>query len=120
MKKRKNQGVNTVIQGTNMQIINQDSEGQKLYIDFVRDLSTATALTMNLQPERGSDIDVTPTLETSDTWVGDKLMEANQFVSHTITADMFSAYTGKWRMKATATISGVIYPVEFVEFMVTE
>jgi hypothetical protein len=103
-----------------MQIINQDGEGEKLYLNFGRDVSTATAFTMNLQPEVGDDIDVTPVLETSDTWVGDQLMEANYFVSHTTTTDMFSDYTGRWRMKGTATISGVIYTAEYVNFMVTE
>jgi hypothetical protein len=102
-----------------MQIISQDEEGQKLYLDFGIDILSNTALTMNFEPKVGDDIDVTPTLETSNLWVGDKQFLANQFVSYTVTTDMFSDYTGKWRMKATATVSGVIYSTQYVDFQVT-
>jgi hypothetical protein len=104
-----------------MQIINQDEEGQKLYLNFGRDISSYTALTIEFEPKVGDKItSLMPTLETSDTWVGDQQMLANEFVSYAVTTDMFSRYTGIWRMKATATVGGVIYSTQNVEFQVTE
>lgn len=102
-----------------MQIINQDSEGKKLYINFGFDVSSATAFTMEMQPKVGGSVNVTPTLETSNTWVTDKQLIANEFVSYTTTADMFSDYTGKWRMKATATVGSRLYSTELEDFMVS-
>jgi hypothetical protein len=102
-----------------MQTINQDGQDTKIYLNFGRDLSSNTALTMSLEPERGDDIDVTPTIETSDMWLEDEYLTANYYVSYTITEDMFEDYTGRWRVKGTATIDSVIYPAEYKYFMVT-
>ena len=102
-----------------MQIINKDAYGGKLYVNFGRDISAATTLTLKLQPEVGADIGVTPTLETSDAWVGDEQFDANQFVSYTITDGMFDNYVGRYRAKATATVGSTVYSTEYKLFEVT-
>lgn len=104
-----------------MQTVNQDAHGGKLYYNFGLDISSNTELKIEFQPEVGSGIEEkTPTLETSNVWVGDVVYMANEFVSYTITEDMFQAYTGRWRMKAQATVAAIIYTNGFVDFMVTE
>lgn len=103
-----------------MQIINRDSYGQALYFDLGVDISSATALTLKLQPEVGSDVDVTPILGASDVWVGDQQFLANQYVYYTITDGMFDAYTGRWRGKATATVGSRVYGSEYKLFRVTD
>jgi DNA primase len=90
-----------------MQRINKDAYGQKIYIDFNQNVSTATTFTATIQPQEGNEItSLTPTLETSDLRVGDQLYTANQYVSVTVTENLFDDYApGIYRAKATATLS---------------
>lgn len=107
-----------------MQIVNKEGYGEKIYLNFGLDISSNTALTMTIEPEKGSDIDVTPTLETADTWVNDQLYEANQFVSYTITDGMFDDFdienAIRCRMKGTATVGSAVYTAEYKYLQVTE
>jgi hypothetical protein len=59
---------------------------------------------MEMQPERGDKVEVTPVLGTTEIQVGDETFLANRYVSHTITSGQLE-YVGKWKMKATAKLS---------------
>ena len=99
---------------------NQDAYGNVIYCDFGEDISSATTLTMTLQPRKGSSQEVTPVLGTSDTVVGDATLTANQFVQYTVTDGLFDDYFGVWRKKATALISSVKKSTPWTLFRVTE
>ena len=81
-----------------------DASGGVLRVNFRQDISTATAFTMTLEPEVGEKLDKVPTLGTVDVDVGDETFLANQYVNYTTLADDFT-YVGRWRKKATATLS---------------
>ena len=86
---------------------NIDASGQKLRVNFDEDISSATDLTMSMQPERGAVITVTPTLGTADVEVGDETFLANQYVEYAVIADQFT-YIGRYLLKAAVTLSGVV------------
>ena len=100
-----------------MQNTNVDEVGKKIYSNFGEDISAATVLTMTLEPEEGQKIEVTPILETANKDVGDETFLAKQFVSHTATLEEFP-YVGRWRVKSTATIAGVVKVARYVFFRV--
>jgi hypothetical protein len=103
-----------------MQNFSKDGVGQKLYINFDTDVSTATSYDMTIQPENGEIQEVTPTLGTSDIVVNEKTFLANQYVEYAITADMFATHVGRWRAKAKATFSSTnILSTRYVLFRVT-
>jgi hypothetical protein len=107
---------------------NIDAYGGTLRVNFGEDISSATAFTMEIQPQVGDKQSLTPTLGTSDVWVGDEKYLANQYVEYTITANQFK--TGQdangeeigqvWRKKATATISSTdVRATQYSQFRVT-
>jgi hypothetical protein len=83
---------------------NQDSFGQKLRVNFRQDVSTATAYTLEMQPESGETVEKVPALGTVDVDVGDETFLANQYVEYTIEENVFDDYAGRWRAKAIATL----------------
>ena len=112
-----------------MQNFNKDGFGQKLYINFNQDVSTATAFEVKLQPEVGQTLERTGVLETSDLYVGDEKYLANEFVSYTIQDGDFTqtddlgtpSFTkvGRWRAKCVATLPGSTIATDFELFRVT-
>lgn len=99
---------------------NQDAYGNVLYCNFGEDISSATTLTMTIEPKRGDSKELTPTLGTSDVTIGDETYTANYYVYYTVTDGLFDIYKGKWRKKATALISGVKKSTPWTLFNVTE
>ena len=99
---------------------NQDAYGNVIYCDFREDISSATTLSMTLQPRRGKSVTVTPTLGTSDQALGDETLTANYYVKYTVTDGMFDNYVGDWRKKATAVISTVKKSTPWTLFRVSE
>ena len=102
-----------------MQSVNKDGFGQKLYVDFNQDISANTALTITFRPEAGDEIDKTPTLETTDIYVGDQYYQANQYVSYTVEDGVFDGYIGRYQMKATATLATETVATRWEFFRVT-
>ena len=98
---------------------NIDSYGGKLRVNFGQDISAGTAFTMTIQPEKGESQELTPTLGTSDTDVGDETYLENEFVEFTITDGLFTT-AGQWRKKAVATVGGVDIGTQYSYFRVTE
>lgn len=89
-----------------MTAFNLDGIGQVIRVNFNQDISTATAFSMKLLPENGDEIEVTPTLGTSDTTVDDQTYLANEFVEYTTTDGLFDdGGAGRWQKKATATLA---------------
>ena len=99
---------------------NKSAYGEELRVNFNTDVSSASAFTMKIEPQSGEEISKTPTLGTSDVVVGDETFSANQYCEYTTVAEDFSTYTGKWRVRATATLASSIVASDWVEFRVTE
>ena len=102
-----------------MQSFNIDSKGEKIRINLGSDISTATALSMELLPHFGTELNATPTLGTVDVYVGDEKFLANQYVEFTTTEAMFD-YIGRWKMKAIATLPSEVIASDFIYFRVTD
>jgi hypothetical protein len=98
---------------------NQNSFGQKLRVNFGENVSSATACQLDLQPESGEIIEKIPVLGTVDVDVGDETFLANEYVEYTTEEDVFEDWTGRWRAKAIATLSGETIATEYVLFRVT-
>jgi len=98
---------------------NKAASGGTIRVNFNEDVSTATAFSMILEPEDGEKQTVTPTLGTSDVVVGDETFDANKYCEYTTTASQFS-YVGRWRLRATATLSSSVVASDWVLFRVTE
>jgi len=104
-----------------MENFNVDASGQLLRVNFERDVSTATAFSMTLQPRQGDKLSITPTLGTSGVTVGDEVLAANQYCETTTTANQFNNHIGIWRKKATATLpSGEVVSSQYTFFEVTD
>ena len=101
-----------------MQKYNKKSYGEKIYVNFDQDISSATSLKMFLLPQSGDEQEKTAVLETSDLYVGDRLYLANQFVSFTTTDGQFS-YEGEWEKRAEATIGTTKVSTDYRRFRVT-
>ena len=97
---------------------NQNSFGQKLRVNFGQDISTATLLEMKIEPESGDEIDKTPTLGTADVEVGDETFEADQYVEYETEEGDFEDYTGRYRVKAIATLPTETISTDYVLFRV--
>lgn len=101
-----------------MQVINKKEYGTKIYINYGRDISSATSLSMVLEPEVGKSMTLTPTLETSNAWVDDEQYIANEFASYTTTENMFdpesvvNGYIGRWKIKGEAVVGSAKYPAK--------
>ena len=103
-----------------MQTINVSAYGQKLRTNFGVDISSASVLTVALQPQttETDSLAKTPTLGTTDTVVGDETYLANQFTEYTVVDGDFDDYIGLWRMKSTALISSVLTVTNYEYFRV--
>jgi hypothetical protein len=101
-----------------MQKYNKESYGEKIYVNFDQDISTATTLKMFLLPQAGDEQEKTAVLETSDLYVGDRLYEANKYVSFTTTDGQFD-YVGKWQKRADAVIGSTKISTDYRYFRVT-
>lgn len=101
-----------------MQKYNKESYGEKIYVDFGQDISSATVLKMFLLPQSGEQQEKTAVLETSDLWVGDRLYLANQYVSFTTTDGQFT-YVGRWEKRGEATIGTTKISTDYRNFRVT-
>ena len=96
---------------------NQDASGQKIRVNFYEDISSATAFTMELEPQNGDKLEKVPTLGTVDVVVGDEKFLANQYVEHTTEASEFTK-VGLWRVKATATLASSVLATDWVKFRI--
>lgn len=99
---------------------NQQGFGETLRLNFGRDISTATAFELTLEPEVGDELTKTPTLGTSDVTEGDQTLLANQYVEYTIEEGAWDTYAGRWRAKAVATLPSQTLSTEYILFRVTE
>jgi hypothetical protein len=98
---------------------NKSSFGQYLRVNFGQDVSTATAFSLEMQPENGEKVTKTPTLGTSNVDVGDETFLANQYVEYATEEDVFNDHVGRWRVKATATLPAATVSTDYVLFRVT-
>lgn len=97
---------------------NVDASGQKLRVNFGRDVSTGTTFTVSLEPRSGDTLERVPTLGIVNVDVGDGAFQANEYVEYTTQADEFE-FVGIWRAKGTATLaSGEVVASDPVLFRV--
>ena len=100
---------------------NIDEYGQTIRVNIGQDVSAGTSFKMILEPYSGDKVEVTATLGTSDTVVGDETFEANKFVEYVTTSGVFPSGTaGKWRKKAVATLASSKIASDYSLFRVTE
>jgi hypothetical protein len=97
---------------------NQGAFGQKIRVNFNQDVSSATAYSMTIEPQAGATLTKTPTLGTSAVTVDDSPFLANQYVEYTIEDGDFSEYAGRWRVKASATLSTETITTDYILFRV--
>ena len=112
-----------------MSTYNRGESGQIVYVDMGRDLSTATNLTVNLQPRAGDTKIFTTNLAvgTSNITVDDQDLLANEYLEYTLQEGDIDnqqnlGYTqtvvGQWRAQGEATISGVLWKSDYKNFTV--
>lgn len=87
---------------------NKDEYGKKIYVNFGEDISTATELTLILEPMIGDSKEKTTSdgvaVGTSNVDVDDQTYIANEYIEYT-TADGDLDYAGQWRKKGKAQLS---------------
>jgi len=87
---------------------NKDECGQLIYANLGQDVSTATELTMVLEPEIGNKKEKTVSdgvsVGTSNLSINDETYLANEYIKYTIKEDDLD-YAGLWRVKGKAKLS---------------
>jgi hypothetical protein len=103
-----------------MQKFNKDDIGQTLYVDFNQDISTQTAISIKLNPQSGDELTKTGTLGTSDVWVEDQKMLANQYATYTVEDGVFDDWSddAKWQYKGIATLTSTTVATDYRDFTV--
>jgi hypothetical protein len=101
-----------------MQVFNKDGIGQVLYVNFGQDISTQTAISIKLNPQSGTELTKTGTLETSDLYVGDQQYLANQYASYTLEDGVFDDWIGIWEAKGIATLTSTTVATDYEKFRV--
>ncbi len=86
--------------------LNKNEYGQIIYVDLGEDISSATIITMILEPKIGEKLEKTAgvSVGTVNVDVNDETYLANQYLQYTIEADDLT-YAGLWRKKGKAKLS---------------
>jgi len=94
--------------------------GQLIYVNFGEDISSATELTIILEPKLGTVIEETATLGTANIDVNDEIYLANEYIKYTIQENDLE-YAGLWRKKGKVKLSTANLIVsDFTTFTVLE
>lgn len=103
---------------------NRDEYGDIIYVNLGEDISTATELTMVLEPKIGTKkekvISDGVSLGTANIDVNDETYLANEYMKYTIAADDLD-YAGLWRKRGKAKLSSTNLVVsDYENFTVLE
>lgn len=103
---------------------NFEEYGQTLYANLDEDVSTATELTMIIEPQLGEPIEVNTSsgvaLGTTNVTVNDQTYLANYYITYTI-KDGDLDYAGLWRNQGKAQLSASTRVIgDFQRFTVNE
>jgi len=88
-----------------MSDINKGEIGQPLIVNFGEDISSATASTIELQPEVGQLKEFTATIPATPLTIKGQTLNANEYVLYTTLTVEDLDYVGRVRMRAKLTFS---------------
>lgn len=88
--------------------LNKNEYGQKVYVNMGEDVSTATTITMILQPQIGEKLEKVAAdgvaVGSTNITVDDENLIANEYLEYTIKEGDLS-YSGMWRKKGEAQLT---------------
>ena len=98
---------------------NNGEYGSIVRVDLGEDISAGTSLTVVLEPAQGDEKSFTSNVAvgTSNVDVDDQSFLANQYLEYTLQNGDLD-YTGQWRARGSAIVSGELIKSDFVLFTV--
>ena len=88
--------------------LNKGEYGQKVYVNMLEDVSTATSYTFVLEPQNGEKLERSSTdgvaIGTTNITVDDQSYLADQYLEYTI-KDGDLEYVGTWRLKGECVLT---------------